>query len=109
MGIYRTTPAEEVDEKKRESYVGMHLKKQLAFDLWYIVVGLLIITIAEGPRLANSDPVSVPSAHNYILGPYLMDSKLFRPSKPLRLYSKLSLHSRFPYFFIFLYPQVKAN
>lgn len=58
--MYGTPPEEEIDETKRGSYVGTHLKKQLAFDLWYIVLGIFIITVSEGPRIANvKEPVSL--------------------------------------------------
>ncbi|KAK2759414.1 low affinity potassium transporter [Arachnomyces sp. PD_36] len=55
LGIYGTAVQEEIDETKSESYIGTHLKKQLAFDLWYIILGIFIITIAEGSRIANVD------------------------------------------------------
>ncbi|SMR56893.1 unnamed protein product [Zymoseptoria tritici ST99CH_1E4] len=35
------------------SYVSMHLRRQLSFDLWYIFLGLFIITIVEGDRIAD--------------------------------------------------------
>lgn len=37
------------------SYVGQHLRRQLSFDLWYIFLGLFIISIVEGPRLSAMD------------------------------------------------------
>ncbi|KAI5854369.1 cation transport protein-domain-containing protein [Tricharina praecox] len=35
------------------SYVGFHLRKQLSFDLWYIFLGLFVISIAEGRHIEN--------------------------------------------------------
>ena len=54
LGIYGTTKDETEDEKE-PSYVGAHLRRQLSFDLWYIFLGLFIIAIAEGDRLANTN------------------------------------------------------
>ncbi|RPA86361.1 hypothetical protein BJ508DRAFT_322019 [Ascobolus immersus RN42] len=50
LGIYPTE--EEVDDAE-PSYIGAHLRRQLSFDLWYIALGLFIICIAEGKKLAN--------------------------------------------------------
>ncbi|KAF2153961.1 potassium transport protein TRK1/TRK2 [Myriangium duriaei CBS 260.36] len=46
---------EEEDEEGNKSYVGMHLRRQLSFDLWYIFMGLFIVAIAEGGRLQNTN------------------------------------------------------
>ena len=32
-----------------------HLRKQLSFDLWYVFIGLFIITIAEGNRVGSGN------------------------------------------------------
>ncbi|KAI9847979.1 MAG: low affinity potassium transporter, partial [Sclerophora amabilis] len=53
LGIYGNT--EDADDANEPSYVGAHLRKQLSFDLWYIFLGLFAITIAEGPRLQNTN------------------------------------------------------
>lgn len=37
------------------SYVSQHLRRQLSFDLWYIFLGLFIIAIVEGDRIANTN------------------------------------------------------
>lgn len=29
------------------------MKKQLAFDLWYVFLGVFIVVIAEGDKVAN--------------------------------------------------------
>lgn len=40
--------------------MGAHLRKQLSFDLWYIFLGLFIITISEGSRIQDTkDYVSI--------------------------------------------------
>ena len=54
LGIYGTTK-DETEDDKEPSYVGAHLRRQLSFDLWYIFLGLFIIAIAEGDRLANTN------------------------------------------------------
>lgn len=46
---------EEEDDGTGGSYVGIHLRKQLSFDLWYIFLGLFIICIAEGRNLENTN------------------------------------------------------
>ena len=57
LGIYGTTK-DETDDEKEPSYLGAHLRRQLSFDLWYIFLGLFIIAIAEGDRLANTNEYS---------------------------------------------------
>ncbi|KAG0637192.1 cation transport protein-domain-containing protein [Tuber brumale] len=51
LGIYANTDDE--DNGRGASFVGAHLRKQLSFDLWYIFLGLFIITIAEGSRIQD--------------------------------------------------------
>jgi potassium uptake Trk family protein len=47
---------EEVAEDGAEpSYVGHHLRRQLSFDLWYIVLGLFIIAWVEGDRIEDNN------------------------------------------------------
>lgn len=41
------------DNAGEPSYVSQHLRRQLSFDLWYIFLGLFIISIVEGDRIAN--------------------------------------------------------
>lgn len=57
LGIYGSAK-EDTDDEKEPSYVGAHLRRQLSFDLWYIFLGLFIIAIAEGNRLANTNECS---------------------------------------------------
>ncbi|EFE35975.1 uncharacterized protein ARB_04909 [Trichophyton benhamiae CBS 112371] len=56
LGLYESD--KEVDENSdSSSYLGQHIKKQLAFDLWYIFLGVFLITIAEGNKIADlTDP-----------------------------------------------------
>ncbi|CAZ79196.1 unnamed protein product [Tuber melanosporum] len=51
LGIYANTDDE--DNGRGASFVGAHLRKQLSFDLWYIFLGLFIITISEGSRIQD--------------------------------------------------------
>ncbi|KAI9744284.1 MAG: low affinity potassium transporter [Claussenomyces sp. TS43310] len=55
LGIWGTAMEEAADEKE-PSYVSAHLRRQLSFDLWYIFLGLFVISIAEGSRLQSNDP-----------------------------------------------------
>ncbi|KAK4123600.1 potassium transport protein TRK1/TRK2 [Parathielavia appendiculata] len=55
LGIYGGNEIEERAGQSDLSYVGAHLRRQLSFDLWYIVIGFFIITIVEGPKLAAND------------------------------------------------------
>ncbi|PWW71838.1 hypothetical protein C7212DRAFT_231019 [Tuber magnatum] len=52
LGIYANTDGE--DNGRETSFVGAHLRKQLSFDLWYIFLGLFIITISEGSRIQDT-------------------------------------------------------
>ncbi|TPR10405.1 hypothetical protein CAN33_0021990 [Aspergillus niger] len=59
LGIYASTEDDESDENQTPpSYIGAHLRKQLSFDLWYVFLGLFIITIVEGKRLQQQDEYS---------------------------------------------------
>jgi hypothetical protein len=55
LGVYSTAEEDEEDENLNRSYIGAHLRKQLSFDLWFIFVGLFIIAIAEGQRIADTN------------------------------------------------------
>ncbi|EFR01285.1 high-affinity potassium transporter [Nannizzia gypsea CBS 118893] len=52
LGIY-SDPDEYSENEKEPSFVGAHLQKQLSFDIWYIFLGLFVISIIEGTRLDN--------------------------------------------------------
>lgn len=51
LGIYANN--DEPEDGGKTSFVGAHLRKQLSFDLWYIFLGLFIISIAEGGHIEN--------------------------------------------------------
>lgn len=53
LGIYAN--GDEPQDGAKTSFVGAHLRKQLSFDLWYIFLGLFIITIAEGSHIENKN------------------------------------------------------
>lgn len=55
LGIW-ASPSEEDEDENEPSYVSAHLRRQLSFDLWYIFLGLFIISIAEGKRLQSNSP-----------------------------------------------------
>jgi len=56
LGIYSSN--QDLGEDSNEpSYIGAHLRRQLSFDLWFIFLGLFIIAIVEGGRIADpNDP-----------------------------------------------------
>lgn len=49
LGIYADPTAQS------PSMIVTHIRRQLSYDLWFIFLGLFIITIAEGSRLAPGD------------------------------------------------------
>ncbi|KAK4106835.1 potassium transport protein TRK1/TRK2 [Parathielavia hyrcaniae] len=56
LGIYGG--GNDIEERAGQSdlsYVGAHLRRQLSFDLWYIVIGFFAITIIEGNKLMAND------------------------------------------------------
>ncbi|KAG5297231.1 low-affinity potassium transporter [Histoplasma ohiense] len=57
LGLY-DPQSDEIDESNSTaSYVGAHVKKQLAFDLWYVFFGMFLLMITEGSKLADkADP-----------------------------------------------------
>ena len=55
LGIYGYGDEEHDEETQTSpSYISTHLRRQLSFDLWYVFLGLFIISIAEGGRLGSS-------------------------------------------------------
>ncbi|KAH8702003.1 putative potassium ion transporter [Talaromyces proteolyticus] len=53
LGIYNSAQEDEEDIHE-PSYIGAHLRRQLSFDLWYIFLGLFVISIVEGTRIQNN-------------------------------------------------------
>ena len=71
--------------------MGLHIKKQLAFDLWYVVFGVFIILIAEKDQVANSKEDA-----SYTLCYCTCESTHsvgYRHSRSSRYFSKSFLHS----------------
>lgn len=54
LGVYGSTD-EHTESDKSPSFVGAHLRRQLSFDLWYVVLGLFFIALAEGRRIENTN------------------------------------------------------
>ncbi|KAH0614804.1 uncharacterized protein H6S33_000440 [Morchella sextelata] len=54
LGIYvdNTPQASDGDEGK---YIMAHVRRQLEFDLWYVFLGLFLICVAEGGRIADAN------------------------------------------------------
>ncbi|KAH3684661.1 hypothetical protein WICPIJ_004377 [Wickerhamomyces pijperi] len=44
---------EATERKNAKSFIGAHLRKQLSFDLWFIVLAVFIICIAEGGKIQD--------------------------------------------------------
>lgn len=54
LGIYadNVPDAKDGDESK---YIMAHVRRQLEFDLWYVFLGLFLICVAEGKRIADAN------------------------------------------------------
>ena len=52
LGVYSSN---DVPEDQDHSYVGSHLRRQLSFDLWYVFLGLFIISIVEGDKIQDTN------------------------------------------------------
>ena len=66
LGVYEEESAP--DETSGRSYILMHVRNQLSFDLWYIFLGTFCICIAEAGRIADvGEPVrAFPPSSNPI-------------------------------------------
>lgn len=58
LGVFPDEEDVDDDNQTAPSYIGTHLRRQLGFDLWYVCLGLFIITIVEGDRLKNESEYS---------------------------------------------------
>ncbi|GAB1192916.1 hypothetical protein APSETT444_002117 [Aspergillus pseudonomiae] len=58
LGVYPADDDDNDENQTAPSYIGAHLRRQLSFDLWYVFLGLFIITIVEGGRLQRQDDYS---------------------------------------------------
>ena len=54
LGVYGS---QDVGDNKGNdtNYIGIHFRRQLGFDLWYIFLGMFIIAIVESDRLQNTN------------------------------------------------------
>jgi potassium uptake Trk family protein len=57
LGVYHDKNDDDEDnpDPNALSYVGSHLRRQLSFDLWYVFLGLFLLTIAEGNKIQRGD------------------------------------------------------
>ncbi|QPG76793.1 hypothetical protein FOA43_004187 [Brettanomyces nanus] len=58
LGVYIDDEDENQTKSRRKSigsFVGMHLKRQLYFDLWFVFLGLFIICVCENKKLQSGD------------------------------------------------------
>ncbi|OAA36496.1 Potassium transport protein, high-affinity [Metarhizium rileyi] len=53
LGIYQADTEEDVSEDSGRSYLVRHLQSQLSFDLWYIFLGIFVLSISEADKIAN--------------------------------------------------------
>ncbi|KAL4956485.1 cation transport protein-domain-containing protein [Aspergillus filifer] len=58
LGVFESDDDVDDDNQTAPSYIGTHLRRQLGFDLWYVCLGLFIITIVEGGRLEDTTQYS---------------------------------------------------
>lgn len=58
LGIYGFEEDTDEENQTAPSYIGAHLRRQLSFDLWYVFLGLFVISIAEGTALQNPQDYS---------------------------------------------------
>ncbi|CRK13414.1 hypothetical protein BN1723_017339, partial [Verticillium longisporum] len=56
LGVYNGTEDDEtINDASAMSYVGTHLRRQLSFDLWYVFLGLFILSITEGSKIKKNE------------------------------------------------------
>jgi potassium uptake Trk family protein len=55
LGIFGGEEEVNNEEGAEPSYVSHHLRRQLSFDLWYIILGLFIIAWVEGDRIEDNN------------------------------------------------------
>ncbi|KAK4141645.1 cation transport protein-domain-containing protein [Dichotomopilus funicola] len=55
LGVYSSHDIDESANQNDLAYVGSHLRRQLSFDLWYIVLGFFIVNIAEGSKIMANE------------------------------------------------------
>ncbi|ROT40175.1 hypothetical protein SODALDRAFT_306203 [Sodiomyces alkalinus F11] len=56
LGIYGSGEDDGTgDESSGLSFIGTHLRRQLSFDLWYVSLGLFVLTITEGSKIKRNE------------------------------------------------------
>ncbi|KAL2753808.1 hypothetical protein ACRALDRAFT_2044130 [Sodiomyces alcalophilus JCM 7366] len=56
LGIYASGEDDGTNnESSGMSFIGSHLRRQLSFDLWYVCLGLFVLTIAEGSKIKKNE------------------------------------------------------
>ena len=94
LGIYGSRHDEEEDNNE-PSYVGAHLRRQLSFDLWFIFLGLFIISIAEGGQLQSDPGVSLFACLFEIVSAYgTVGLSLGYPTNDMSLSAEFSVVSK---------------
>ncbi|KAK8927851.1 Low-affinity potassium transport protein [Metarhizium anisopliae] len=53
LGIYQVDTGEDLDEDSGRSYLVRHLQSQLSFDLWYIFLGIFVLSISEAGKIEH--------------------------------------------------------
>lgn len=53
LGIYQVDTEEDLDENSGRSYLVRHLQSQLSFDLWYIFLGIFVLSISEAGKIEH--------------------------------------------------------
>lgn len=59
LGVYVNNNAEAKDGDEGK-YIMAHVRRQLEFDLWYVFLGLFLICVAEGGRIADANDYVCP-------------------------------------------------
>jgi Trk-type K+ transport system membrane component len=58
LGVYGSAEDDANGDPEKTSYLSNHVRRQLSFDLWYVFLGLFLITIVEGTRVGDEKDVS---------------------------------------------------
>ncbi|PHH93127.1 hypothetical protein CDD83_507 [Cordyceps sp. RAO-2017] len=56
VGVYRPEPV--YDEDRGGSYLVRHMQQQLSFDLWYIFLGIFLLSISESAKIKDRNEPS---------------------------------------------------
>lgn len=56
LGLYSSSDERRPGQNSKEpSYIGIHLRRQLGSDFWYMFLGLFIIAVVEGNELGSAE------------------------------------------------------